>query len=143
MKNWKDDLDKIKLPGKENQNGQEAGGALSSDRVNSGRSDNSTSVHKDASSTDNSVSGGSRSIFRGEKIKPINSDERRNKIMIPAKGVFDDLNKIKEGASPDVVKVVEALEKLAKIILNTRTNTVKIMDKLCIPRDEVKKEQPK
>lgn len=61
--------------------------------------------------------------------------------MITAKGLFDDFKAIDEDVKlSDIQKVGAKLEKIAKVVLNCRSNDVKIMDKLGVPREEVKKE---
>jgi len=55
--------------------------------------------------------------------------------MIPAKDVFGDYNKIDKENISTTDKVWKFIPRLIKIILNTRTNTARIMDKLGIPRD--------
>jgi hypothetical protein len=59
--------------------------------------------------------------------------------MIPSKGLFDDYAAIDKEQIGAAEKIWKYIPKLVKIILNCRTNTVKIMDKLQIPRDEIKK----
>lgn len=63
--------------------------------------------------------------------------------MIPAKNLFDDYNAIDKENISAAEKVWKYIPKLLKIILNTRTNTVKIMDKLGIPRDTVEDKKNK
>ena len=63
--------------------------------------------------------------------------------MIPSKGLFDDYNIIDKEQIPVAEKVWKFIPKLLKLTLNTRTNTVKIMDKLGIPRETEETRKPK
>jgi hypothetical protein len=97
-----------------------------------------------------SVSSGSDS-GRGSRIhlqvsnrKEINQiNKKEEKLMIPSKGLFDDYNAIDKESIDAAEKVWKMIPKLIKIILNCRTNTVKIMDKLGIPREELPKKEVK
>jgi hypothetical protein len=82
------------------------------------------------------------SVRLSESNREINKDERRNKLMIPSKGLFTDYDAIDKENISAAEKVWKYIPKLIKVILNCRTNTVKIMDKLGIPRDEEKKQIP-
>ena len=55
--------------------------------------------------------------------------------MIPSKGLFEDYTAIDKEEISAAEKVWKYIPKLIKVILNCRTNTVKIMDKLGIPRE--------
>ena len=62
--------------------------------------------------------------------------------MITAKGLFDDFAAIDKDVkyTTDYARFSAKIEKLAKVVLNCRTNTVKVMDKLGIPREEKKED---
>lgn len=60
--------------------------------------------------------------------------------MIPSKGLFDDYKKIDEEKISAAEKVWKYLPRLIKVVLNCRTNTMKIMEKLGVPKLEGKKE---
>jgi len=55
--------------------------------------------------------------------------------VIPAKGIWDDFKAIDKEPISAAEKVWKYIPKLIKVILNCRTNTAKIMDKLGIPKD--------
>ena len=64
--------------------------------------------------------------------------------MITAKGLVDDFKAIDADTKlSDIQKVGAKVEKLAKVVLNCRTNDVRIMDFLKIPRETPKKEEIK
>ncbi|HEY0088632.1 MAG TPA: hypothetical protein VGB37_07300, partial [Candidatus Lokiarchaeia archaeon] len=48
---------------------------------------------------------------------------------------------IKEATSKDSIIILKAMLVLLKVILTCRTNTVRVLDKLGIPREDTKKEQ--
>jgi hypothetical protein len=65
-------------------------------------------------------------------------------VMIPAKGIWDDFKAIDANDKlNDYQKLSLKLEKIVKLVLNCRTNSVRLMDKMGIPRDEAKKEENK
>jgi len=144
---WKDSLDKkaeeLKIKKEESNEAK----SVSKDRSIGSRSNNSVSSSKDSPHSSNTIGSGSSSIFRGripEKTRQINNvKEREEKFMIPSKGLFDDYNAIDKESIGAAEKVWKYLPKLIKVVLNCRTNTVKIMDAMKIPRDEGKKEAPK
>jgi len=86
-------------------------------------------------------------IHRIQIPKKTGQNIRKGEItMIPAKGLFDDYNAIDKENIPAAEKVWKYIPKLLKIILNCRTNTAKIMEKMgiekeTIPTKEVKKEE--
>jgi hypothetical protein len=62
--------------------------------------------------------------------------------MITAKGLFDDFKAIDADATlTDYQKISAKLEKLAKVVLNCRTNEVAIMDFLKIPKSVAPKKE--
>jgi len=64
--------------------------------------------------------------------------------MITAKGLFDDFVEIdKDTTLTEYQKLSKKIEKLAKVVLNCRTNTVKVMDKLGVSRDVEEKKENK
>lgn len=64
--------------------------------------------------------------------------------MITAEGAKSDMEKlIAEAVEPSTKLILKGILVAIKVILTCRTNTVKIMDKLAIPRDEKKVEAPK
>jgi hypothetical protein len=83
--------------------------------------------------------------------KEINKVERRNISMISAEAAKGDIIKLTEEAKgvtaigAATVIVLRGILVLLKVLLTTRTNTVKLLDKLGIPREtqESKKEEPK
>ena len=60
--------------------------------------------------------------------------------MIPAKGLWSDFDAIDKENISAADKVWKFMPKLLKVILNCRTNTTAVMDKLGIPRDDAGKE---
>lgn len=141
MSDWKKQLeDKVKeLNIKEEINGQSSNRSVCTNSDNSSRSINSISNDKDTPSSSDIVSSRSRSVFRS-KVSTKISEKGGEIKMIPSKGIFDDYNAIDKEQIPVADKVWKFIPKLIKVILNCRTNTVKIMDKLGIPRDDIKKE---
>jgi hypothetical protein len=105
---------------------------------------NDVRIETDSSLRDRSDSGRRGNVdlpdLRKKELKNLTKGGR---IMIPSKGLFDDYNAIDKEEIGTAEKVWKMIPKLIKIILNCRTNSVKIMDKLGVPRDEVKKETPK
>jgi len=108
-------------------------------------------VNNDVRTRSNSNVSSNRSNDSGvfvskERRKSINTVKEGGKTaMIPSKGLFEDYTAIDKEEISAAEKVWKYIPKLIKIILNCRTNTVKIMDKLGIPRDtaEKKEETPK
>jgi hypothetical protein len=136
MNNYLDKLNQIEKQIKEEAHAENE--SISESSRNSSRSSNSNSVRTDASSTSNSSGSWSSNLLRGrisEKRRILIRDERREKLMVPSKGLFDDYNAIDKEDISVAEKVWKYIPKLLKVILNTRTNTVKIMDKLGIPRE--------
>ncbi|MFH0806052.1 MAG: hypothetical protein V1901_04205 [Patescibacteria group bacterium] len=64
--------------------------------------------------------------------------------MITARGLYEDFKAIDANVElNDIQKIGAKIEKLAKVVLNCRTNSVAVMDKLGIPRETIKKEEVK
>ena len=63
--------------------------------------------------------------------------------MIPASEAFKDYSEIDKEQITAAEKVWKFLPKLLKVVLNCRTNTSRVMEKLGIPKDEIKKEETK
>lgn len=136
MSEYFEKLDKIEKQIKEEDNAK--GQFNSQSSRNSSSSSNDRAVRKSTSDTSNSSGTWSSNMVRGrtiEKTRAVTKDERRNKVMIPSKGLFDDYNAIDKENISAAEKVWKYIPKLLKVILNTRTNTVKLMDKMGIPRE--------
>ncbi len=128
MSNWQKDLKK------------------KAEELNIKEEKNDVSVKTDSSLRSGSSSRWRRNVnlsnLRKEKVNKVYRKEETVK-MIPSKGLFEDYNAIDKEQISAAEKVWKYIPKLIKIILNCRTNTVKIMDKLEIPRESIdrKKEQ--
>ena len=146
MKNWQKQLNEVesKLTRKEQQNGnsEASRGVPVLRQLRSGRS-NGNSVRNDSSNTSNST-GSKRSnvLSRPNTQEVITFKKGGFSLMITAKGLFDDFATIDKDVKykTDYERLSAKLEKLAKVVLNCRTNTVKVMDKLGIPREEKKED---
>jgi hypothetical protein len=87
---------------------------------------------------------GSRDVNLSDlRKKELNKNFRKGgRIMIPARGIWDDFKQIDADTKlTDYQKLSLKIEKVVKLVLNCRTNSVKIMDKLEIPREEIKKKE--
>jgi hypothetical protein len=133
-----DKLDKLEKQIKEETDANAKGQLNSQVSRNTTRSSNGRGIHNEASDTSNASGSWVRSMGSrrlSKETRTVNSDERRNKVMIPARGIFQDYEDINKENIPTVDKIWKFLPKIVKIILNTRTNTVRLMDKAGIPRE--------
>ena len=136
MSEYLDKLNQIEKQIKEEANAK--GQSNSQSSRNHSSSNNDGAVRKSTPDTHNSTGSVGSSLVRGrlfQKAGEVTKDERRNKVMIPSKGLFDDYNAIDKENISAAEKVWKYIPKLLKVILNTRTNTVKLMDKMGIPRE--------
>jgi hypothetical protein len=145
MTNWQDDLLKKEheLNLREVKNGETADRNVSSNHGDSVGSNSNSNICNKSSNSDNIIIGRSRNVLSRRVSKEINNRGKEETLMIPSKGLFDDYNAIDKENISVAEKVWKYIPKLLKVILNTRTNTVKIMDKLGIPRDTVETVKPK
>jgi len=147
MIDWQKQLNEVenKLTRKETEHGsnQTANRSVRVLRqLRSGRS-NGSSVRNDSSSAGNSSrSKRSDVLCRPGTQEVTNLMKGGYVLMITAKGLFDDFAAIDKDVkyTTDYARLSAKLEKLAKVVLNCRTNTVKVMDKLGIPREEKKED---
>jgi len=144
---WKEELDKkFHELNKEETDGQETNRDLPATSRDIARCNSRSRVVHPTSSTDNSSGSGSRNVLRGNVPEKITVSQPTNLIggirnfMINAKGAFSDLDKlIAEAAkvttmAAATILILQGIRVAVKVILTARTNTVKIMDKLGIPR---------
>ena len=94
--------------------------------------------------SDRDSGGGRRDVNLSNIHKEIIKVERRNISMISAEAAKGDFIKLTDEAksitalSAAVILILKGMLVLLKVILTTRTNTVKILDKLGIAREEKK-----
>jgi hypothetical protein len=126
MTNWKDDLNK-----------KEKELNLKKEVTNDVPTQTTTGVNNRNSDR------GSRDVnLSNLRKKELSKNFRKGgRIMIPSKGLFSDYDAIDKEKIGAAEKVWKYIPKLIKTILNCRTNTVKIMDKFGIPREEIKKKE--